>query len=300
MRIAIMSRKRSLYSTRRLIEEAESRKITPVVMNPLKTDIIVGKAGHYIYYNKRKIKNISAVIPRIGASTTRHGLNVLRQFVEMGVPSISNPEGIAIARDKFHCLQTMAKNGILVPKSILIRSLNNIEKAIDRVGGAPVIVKLIRGTQGVGVILIESKKSATSILEALWSLGQHIMIQEFIVESRGVDIRCMVVNGRVVASGKRIARIGEFRSNYHQGGVFETVDLSPGQKDIAVRAATSIGIDVAGIDMLESAKGLMVLEVNASPGFEGLESVTQVNVAGAILDYARELAEKKEGKKAPL
>jgi len=292
MNLAIMSRKRSLYSTKRLIQEAKIQGLTTILLNPLKCDVIVGKSGHHIYYNKKIVKDVHAVIPRIGASVTKYGLNVLRQFVEMGIPAISSPDGIAIARDKFHCLQTLSQKGMLIPKTIMVRNPKNVSKAIDRVGGVPVIIKLIRGTQGIGVILAESKSNAVSMLDTLWSLGQHILIQEYIRESNGTDIRCMVVNGKVVACCRRIARLGEFRSNFHKGAIVEPVELTAEQQNIAVRAAETLRLGVAGVDMLESLRGMMVIEVNASPGFEGLEYATGINVAEAIVAFARNLAEK--------
>lgn len=291
MRIAIMSRKRTLYSTKRLIEEVKAKNIDPALLNPLKCDIITGKEGHFIYYHKKKLLNVDIVIPRIGASITKYGLNVLRQFIEMGIPSVSSPESIAIARDKFHCLVTIDKAGIKIPQTMMVRKPENISKAIDRVGGVPVVIKLIRGTQGAGVILIESKSAATSTIDALWSLGQHIIIQEFIVESRGTDIRCIVVDGKVVACCRRIAKYDEFRSNFHKGGAIEPVELTIEQEQSAIKAAKALNIGVAGIDMLESVEGTKVIEVNASPGFEGIEAATGVNVAKAIIDYAVKLVE---------
>ncbi|KPK91982.1 hypothetical protein AMJ80_06970 [bacterium SM23_31] len=290
MRVAILSRKRSLYSTKRLIEECKKQELEPVVLNPLKCDIIIGKKNDFLYYNKRRLESIDVVIPRIGSSITQYGISVLRRFLDMGVPSVANPEGIARARDKFQALQILSNSGLLVPQTIMVRNPANISKAIDRVGGVPVIIKLIRGTQGVGVIILESKQSAASTVEALWRMGRHILIQQYIIESRGMDMRIMVVDGKVVASCRRIARFGEFRSNIHQGAVGEPLELTPEQQEVAEKAAGIFGLGVAGVDMLESVKGMMVLEVNASPGFEGIEKITGDNVAKPIIEYAKRLA----------
>lgn len=289
MRVAILSRKRSLYSTKRLVEECKKQELEPVVLNPLKCDIIIGKKDHFLYYHKKKLGNVDVVIPRIGSSITQYGISVLKRFLDMGVSSVADPEGIANARDKFQALRILSQSGLLVPPTIMVRNPANISKAIDRVGGVPVIIKLIRGTQGVGVIILESKQAAASTVEALWRMGRHILIQQYIIESRGTDIRVMVVDGKVVASCRRIARFGEFRSNIHQGAVGEPVELSPEQREVAEKAAKIFNLGVAGVDMLESAKGLMVLEVNASPGFEGMENITGVNVGKPIIEYAKRL-----------
>jgi ribosomal protein S6--L-glutamate ligase len=289
MKAAILSQKRTLYSTRRLIEECKARGIEPVVLNPLRCDILVSNNGHSLFYNKKRLNAVDVVIPRIGSSITHYGLSVLRYFSEMGIPSVAEWGSIAVARDKFHSLQVLSAAGVQVPATIMIRNPANISKAIDRIGGVPVIVKLIRGTQGIGVIILESKQSATSAVEALWQMGRHILIQEYIIESRGVDIRAIVVDGKVVASCRRFARLGEFRSNIHQGAVGELVELHPEYREIAERAAHILNLGVAGIDMVESVKGIMILEVNASPGFEGIEKITHINVAGAIIDYAKQL-----------
>ena len=290
MRVAILSRKRSLYSTKRLVEECKKQELEPVVLNPLKCDIIIGKKDHFLYYHKKKLGNVDVVIPRIGSSITQYGISVLKRFLDMGVPSVADPEGIANARDKFQALRILSQSGLLVPPTIMVRNPANISKAIDRVGGVPVIIKLIRGTQGVGVIILETKQAAASTVEALWRMGRHILIQQYIIESRGTDIRVMVVDGKVIASCRRIARFGEFRSNIHQGAVGEPIELTLEQREVAEKAAKIFNIGVAGVDMLESAKGLMVLEVNASPGFEGMENITGTNVGKPIIEYAKRLA----------
>ena len=291
MKAAILSQKRSLYSTKRLVEECKVRDIEPLVLNPLRCDVLISSRERTLFYNKNRLPHIDVVIPRIGSSITQYGLSVLRHFTESGVPSVAGWESIAAARDKFHSLQVLSAGGICVPATIMVRNPANISKAIDRVGGVPVVAKLIRGTQGIGVIILESKQSAASALDAFWQMGRHILIQEYIIESRGIDIRTIVVDGRVVASCRRYAKMGEFRSNIHQGAVGEPIDLPPEQQEIAVRAANILRIGAAGIDMVESVKGTMLLEVNASPGFEGIEKITGINVAGAIVDYARRLAE---------
>ena len=295
MRVAILSRKRSLYTTRRIIEECKDQNIEPVVLNPLKCDIIVGKDNHNLYYNKKKQKKVDAVIPRFGFSITHYGNSILRRFADMGVPSVASPDAIAIARDKFHSLQVLSQAGIKVPATIMVRNPANISKAIDRVGGVPVIIKLIRGTQGVGVIILESKQAAESTVDALWRLGRHMLIQQYIIESRGTDVRVIVVDGEVVAGYKRIARHGEFRSNIHKGSVGEPIDLSYEHKEMAKKSAYVLNLGVAGVDIIESVKGLMVLEVNASPGIEGIEKATRINVGRRIVEYAKKLASKSGG-----
>lgn len=290
MRIAILSRKRSLYTTRRLIEECKDQNLEPLVLNPLKCDIIVGKDNHYLYYNKKKQKKIDVVIPRFGFSITQYGNSILRRFADLGVPSVANPDAIAVARDKFHSLQVLSHAGIKVPATIMVRDPANISKAIDRVGGVPVIIKLIRGTQGVGVIILESKQSAESTVDALWRLGRHMLIQQYIIESRGTDVRVIVVDGEVVTGYKRIAKYGEFRSNIHKGAVGEPIELSKEHREIARKSANTLKLGVAGVDILESVQGLMVLEVNASPGIEGIEKATGINVGKKIVAYAKKLA----------
>lgn len=290
MKIAILSRKRSLYSTRRLIEEAKIRNFETKVWDPLKCDIIVGKVNHFLYYNKKKVAKVDAVIPRIGSSITHYGLTVLRRFIDLGIPSVAHPDSIAKARDKFHSLQILSQSGVLVPPTIMVRNPANISKAIDRVGGVPVIIKLIRGTQGVGVIILETKQSAESTVEALWRMGRHMLIQKYIIESKGVDVRVIIVDGEVVAGYKRIARYGEFRSNIHRGAIGEPVKLSTIQKEIARKSASVLNLAVAGVDLLESVQGTMVLEVNASPGLEGIEKATGVNVAEKIIRFTEKLS----------
>jgi len=290
MRIAILSRKRSLYTTRRLIEECKEMNIDPVVMNPLKCDIIVGKENHYMYYNRKKQKKVDAIIPRFGFSITHYGNSILRRFADMGIPSVANPDAIAIARDKFHSLQVLSQAGIRVPVTIMVRDLNNISKAIDRVGGVPVIIKLIRGTQGVGVSISESKQAAESTVDAFWRLGRHMLIQQYIIEARGTDVRIIVVDGEIVAGYKRVAKYGEFRSNIHKGAIGETIELSEEHKEIAIKSALTLDLGVAGVDILESVQGLMVLEVNSSPGIEGIEKATKINVGRKIVAYANKLA----------
>ncbi len=286
MRCAILSRKRHLYSTKRLVEGCKNAGIDPVVINPLKCGIVVGIENNQLFYNKRKFPAVDVVIPRIGGSITGYGLTVLRQLVNLGIPSVSSPLGIEHARDKFRTLQLLAQSGIPVPKSIMVRNPKDIDRAIRKVGGVPVIVKFIRGTQGIGVIILDSDQSAKSTVEALWKMGRNILIQQYIIESRGVDIRAIVVNGSIVASYKRIAAAGEFRSNIHQGSLGERVDLSHEHQELTVNAAKALGLGVAGIDMIESVDGMKILEVNVSPGLEGVEKVTGINVAQAVIEYA--------------
>jgi len=293
MIIAVLSKKRSIYSTKRIVEELKKIGLIPLIINPLKCDIVVGEKKLKIYYNKRLLPDIKCVIPRIGSTVSRYALTVLTQMVDMGIPTVSSPKGILMAMNKFHCLQGLTEYGIDVPKSVLIRDPNNLEKAVKTVGNFPVIIKLLRGAQGKGIILAESLESAASTLDTIWSMGKHILIQQYIVESKGTDIRVIVVDGEVVASYKRIAKIGEFRSNLHKGAIGIPVDLNKEQEKIAVKAANALDLKVAGVDMLESSGGLQVIEVNASPGFKGVEKATGINVALKIAKYAQRLINEK-------
>ncbi|MFC1564132.1 RimK family alpha-L-glutamate ligase [candidate division KSB1 bacterium] len=293
MRIAVLSRKRTLYSTRRLIEEIKKKGHDALVLNPLNCDIIIADGRQNINYKRKKMPEIDSIIPRIGTSITRYGTSVLRQLVFMGIPSVSSPIGIAIARDKFRSLQVLTHSGINVPKSILVRNPVNIEKAIKRVGGVPVLIKLLRGTQGIGVIYIDSLQAASSTLETLWSMGKQLLIQEFIYESRGTDIRSFVVDDKVVASYRRIAKSGEFRSNMHKGAIGEPIELTDEQRNIVINSVKALNLGVAGVDMLKSSEGMKVLEVNASPGLKGIEKFSDCNVAEAVVDYAVRIAKKR-------
>lgn len=285
MKIAILSRSPRCYSTRRLREAAAARGHTPRVLDTLRFAIYLEKETPELFYRGRRLSHYDAVIPRIGASITYFGTAVVRQFEQMGVYCLNSAIAIANARDKLRCLQRLSRHDIGIPPTAFVRSKHDVLPAIERVGGAPVIIKLLEGTQGVGVILADSIKVAQAIVETLQSARQNVLIQKFVSESRGRDIRAFVVGDRVVAAMRRVAQGAEFRSNVHRGGKAEPLTLDPLYEATAVRAAHIIGLRVAGVDMLEGADGPQVAEVNASPGLEGIESATRIDVASAIVEY---------------
>jgi len=259
-----------------------------VVVDPLNCFIVCGRRDPSIYHKNshRRLGEVDVVLPRIGASITEHGLAVVRQFSIMGIPIVNNSVPIARARDKLRSLQLLSRHDIDIPRTVMARAPSQIARALDAVGGPPVILKLIQGSQGVGVMLAETQPQLEAILDTLWGLGQNILIQEFIAESRGRDIRALVVGGRVVGAMRRIARLGEFRSNIHRGGAGRIIELSEEYTQVAVRACEVMGLQVAGVDMLESKTGPKVIEINSSPGFEGLEQATRADIAREILEYS--------------
>ncbi|HTK56255.1 MAG TPA: RimK family alpha-L-glutamate ligase [Gemmatimonadales bacterium] len=297
MRIAILSRKRSLYTTRRLIDATRSLGHEPVVLDPLKCFLVLGRRSPEIYYAAadRPLPRMDLVVPRIGASVTEHGLAVVNQFDMMGVPIVNNSQPIARSRDKLRCFQLLSRKDIDIPRTVVAREPHQIGAALEAVGGPPVVLKLIRGTQGIGVILAETEQAVLSVLDTLWSLGQTILIQEFVAESEGRDIRALVVGNRVVTAMRRQARFGEFRSNIHRGGDGVVVDLDERTRRTAVQATQVMGLQVAGVDLLESHEGPKVMEVNSSPGFEGLEEATGLGIAEIIVNYAVRFARRRIG-----
>lgn len=238
-----------------------------------------------------ELRGLDVVIPRIGASVTGYGLSVVNHLDMMGVPVLNAAVGIARSRDKLRCLQLLASSGLPIPRTVMARDRSNVPRLLDEVGGLPAVVKLLRGTQGVGVMLASTLAELQGILDTFWDLGQEIVLQEFVAESRGRDIRALVVGGRVVGAMRRKARRGEFRSNLHRGGRGKPVTLSPQFVEAALQATRVVGLEVAGVDLLETRRGPTVMEVNSSPGFEGLERATGLDVAGAIVERALELAE---------
>jgi ribosomal protein S6--L-glutamate ligase len=285
--LAILSRKRSLYSTRRLLEAAQALGHPAKVLDTLRCDLALESGRPRVLFEGRELDPPGVVIPRIGASITRYGLAVVNQFEMMGVPALNGAEAIAHSRDKLRCLQFLARSGIPIPRTVMMRRREDVTAATDRVGGLPVIVKLLQGTQGVGVMIAGTHAELASILDTLWTLDEEILLQEFVAESRGRDIRALVAGNRVVAAMRRVARTkGEFRSNLHRGGAGEAVALPPAYAETAIRAARVLGLELAGVDMLESSDGPRVIEVNSSPGFEGLEKATRVDVARAIVGHA--------------
>jgi len=286
MKILILSRKRSLYSTRRLREEAESLGHEVDIADPLKCVLRLSHGQPSMLVGVRTLKPPAAVLPRIGTAGTTYSIAVVRHFELMGVPVVNSASAIEHAKNKLSCLQLLAKKGVPVPDTLMSRYPRDLDKMMKLVGGPPLILKLLRGTQGTGVIFAESKASVESMLETIWSLGEDIMIQRFIAESKGKDIRVLVINGEARAAMRRIGPEGEFRSNIHRGGVGEPVKLSRIYERVAVKAAAAAGLDLAGVDVLESASGPMVIEVNASPGFEGLEEATKQNIAKLFVEAA--------------
>ena len=285
MRLAILSRSLKAYSTRRLKEAALDRGVDVKVLDTLKFAIDLKRGAPDLYFRQKQLRAYDAVLPRIGASITYYGTAVVRQFQEMDVFCANTAHGIANSRDKLRSLQILARHHIGIPETTFVRDKKDVLPAIERVGGAPVIIKLIEGTQGIGVLLAETVKTAESIIELLQSQKQNILIQKFVAESRGKDIRAFVVGDRVVAAMRRVAQGQEFRSNVHRGGIAEPVDLPDDYVEAAIRATQIMGLRVAGVDMLESATGPQIMEINSSPGLEGIETCTQLDVAGAIIDY---------------
>ena len=297
MRIALLSRKRTLYTTRRFIEAARAMGHEPVVLDPMKCFLVLARRSPQIYYGAadRPLPPMELVVPRIGASMTEHGLAVVNQFDMMGVPIINNSQPIARSRDKLRCFQLLTRKDINIPRTVMAREPHQISAALEAVGGPPVVLKLIRGTQGIGVILAETEQAVQSVMDTLWSLGQSILIQEFISESEGKDIRALVVGNRVVTAMRRQARFGEFRSNLHRGGGAAIVDLDEDYRKTAIQATQVMGLRLAGVDLLESHEGPKVMEINSSPGFEGLEKATRLDIARIILEYAVRYARRHSG-----
>ena len=285
MKLAILSRSLKSYSTSRLREAALQRGHDVKVLNTLKFAIDLEEGKPDLYFRQKRLSQYDAVLPRIGASITYYGTAVVRQFEQMDVFCANSSAGISNSRDKLRSLQILSRHQIGIPQTTFVRDKKDVLPAINRIGGAPVIIKLLEGTQGIGVLLAETVKSAEAIIEMLQSQKQNVLIQKFVVESKGRDIRALVVGDRVVAAMRRVAQGQEFRSNVHRGGLTEMVTLDESYHKTAVRAAQIMGLRVAGVDMLESNSGPQIMEVNSSPGLEGIETCTQLDIAGAIIDY---------------
>lgn len=283
MKIAILSRNPRTYSTRRLREAAERRGHTARVLDTLKFSMTLEQEEPELHYRGKVLSHYDAVVPRIGQSITHFGLAVVRQFEQMGIYCANESVAIAASRDKLRAMQVLSRHDIGIPPTAFVRDKRDVLPAIERVGGVPVIVKLLEGTQGVGVILAETQKVAQAIIETLQSARQNVLIQKFVKESSGRDIRAFVVGDRVVASMRRRAQSGEFRSNVHRGGSTETVQLEPEYEQTAIRASQILGLRIAGVDMLESDDGPQVMEVNSSPGLQGIETATGIDIADAVI-----------------
>ncbi len=285
MKIAVLSRKASLYSTHRLVEAGTARGHDMLVVDYLRCYMNITSHKPAVMFRGEPLVGIAAVIPRIGASRTFYGTAVVRQFEMQGIFSVNESQGISRSRDKLRSLQLLARQGIGLPVTGFAHSTKDVDGVIDIAGGAPLVVKLLEGTQGIGVVLAETRKAAESVIEAFRGLSANILVQEFIREAKGMDIRAFVINGRVVAAMRRQAAAGEFRSNLHRGGAAEAIKLTPEERSTAVRSAKAMGLNVAGVDMLRSNHGPVVMEVNSSPGLEGIEKATGVDVAGKIIEF---------------
>jgi ribosomal protein S6--L-glutamate ligase len=291
MHLAILSRQPTLYSTNALVEAAQKRGHEARVLDTLQFDIRVSKQKSELFYQGEPVGPVDAVIPRIGASITLYGLAVVRQFEMMGVYCLNESQAIARSRDKLRCLQILSRHDLGMPMTIYTRQADHVPRCIDQVNGPPVIVKLLQGTQGVGVVLAESTAAASSVIEAFHGLDQNLLIQQFIREANGSDIRAVVVGRRVVAAMRRQALAGEFRSNMHRGGKSKPLKLTQDHRRTALAAARILGLRMAGVDLIESKEGAMVMEVNSSPGLEGIQKTTGVDVAKATIEHIeRELA----------
>jgi len=285
MKIAILSRNKNLYSTRRLIEAGQEHDHDVQVFDTLKCYMDIASHRPSIHYKGQKLEGFEAVIPRIGASITFYGAAVLRQFEMMGVYPLNESVGITRSRDKLRSLQILARAGVGLPLTGFAHSTDDTQALIDLVNGAPLVVKLLEGTQGKGVVLAETYQAAESLIDAFRNLDANFLVQEFIKEAGGADIRCFVIGDRVIASMMRQAKEGEFRSNLHRGGTASRIKLTPEERSTAVRAASQMGLNVAGVDILRSNHGPVVLEVNSSPGLEGIEKATGLDVAGKMFEF---------------
>ncbi len=295
MHIVVLSRNAKLYSTSRLVEAIEEAGHKATVLDHLKCDIVSEKDNPCIYYRGTKVTGVDAVIPRIGASVTFYGSAVVRQFEMMKVFTAVDSQALVRSRDKLRSLQILARAGVGMPKTVFTNYSTEVKKIIDSVGGTPLIIKLLEGTQGVGVVLAPTQKAAESMIQAFHSMKARVIVQEFVNEAKGEDIRAFVVDGRVVGAMKRKGKEGEFRSNIHRGGSTELIKLTDEQRRAALIATRSMGLSIAGVDMLESDRGPLVLEVNSSPGLEGIEKATKKNIAGKIIAYVeRKVTQNKE------
>jgi ribosomal protein S6--L-glutamate ligase len=285
MKIAILSRGPQLYSTRRLVEAAEQRNCVAQVINPLRCYMNITSHKPEVHYRGAPLEPFDAVIPRIGASITFYGTAVLRQFEMMGVYTLNESVAISRSRDKLRSLQLLARKGIGLPVTGYASSPDDTEDLIKIAGGAPLVIKLLEGTQGKGVVLADTHQAAASVIDSFRKLDAHLLVQEYIAEAKGADIRCFVIGEKVVASMMRQAAEGEFRSNLHRGGSAKAVRITPEERSTAVRSARIMGLNVAGVDILRSNHGPVVMEVNSSPGLEGIEKATGKDIAGQVIEF---------------
>jgi ribosomal protein S6--L-glutamate ligase len=295
MKIAVLSTNTKLYSTKRLVEAICHHGHEAIVINHALCHVLIEEESPVLLYKNKLIEGIDAIIPRIGASVTDYGSTVVRQFEMMKVFTTVKSQAILRSRNKLRSLQILSKASVQIPKTVFANQTKDIDRLIKLVGGPPVIIKLLEGTQGVGVVLAESNKSAKSTIEAFYGLKTNVLIQEYIAESNGADIRAFVVGNKVVAAMKRQGQPGDFRSNLHRGGKAEGITLLPHEEKAALQAAKALGVRVAGVDMIQSNRGPMIMEVNSSPGLEGIEKITGVNVADLIISYIEEKIRADEG-----
>lgn len=285
MKIVVLSRNPKLYSTSKIVEAGKKRGHEMQVVDHTKCDIIIEKKNPEIHYKGEVLKDVDAVIPRIGASVTFYGIAVVRQFEMMKIFTSVESQALMRSRDKLRSLQVLSRAGLGLPKTAFSNYSKNVKSIIKAVGGAPLVIKLLEGTQGLGVVLADNENSAESVLEAFNGLQARVIVQEFIKEAKGADIRAFIVDGVVVGAMKRQGKEGEFRSNLHRGGSAEIIELSDDEENAALKAAKSMGLGVAGVDMLQSARGPLILEVNSSPGLEGIETATGKDIAKSIIRY---------------
>lgn len=292
MKIAILSRGPKLYSTQRLVEAAEARGHEVKILDVLRCYMNINSVNPEIHYKGEVLEGFDAVIPRIGASVTFYGTAVLRQFEMMNVFPLNESVAISRSRDKLRSMQLLARKGIGLPVTGFAHSPDDVDDLLQTVGGAPVVIKLLEGTQGIGVVLAETPSAATSVIQAFNGLKANILVQEFVKEAKGADIRCFVVGGKVIAAMKRQGKEGEFRSNLHQGGSASLVKITAAERATAVNAAKVMGLNVCGVDLLRSNHGPVVMEINSSPGLEGIEKATEKDIAGMIIQYIETNAHK--------
>lgn len=285
MKIVILSRNKSLYSTQRLIEAGENRGHEMLLLDHMKTVLVIEQGRPHIFFNGKEVTDVNAVIPRIGSSATFYGSAVVRQFEMMKIFTAVESQALVRSRDKLRSLQILARAGIGMPKTAFANEPKDIESVIQSIGGAPCVVKLLEGTQGIGVILAENDKAAKSVMEAFLKIDANMLVQEYIKESKGADIRVFVVDGQIVGAMKRQAKEGEFRSNLHRGGTASIIQLTPEERATAIKSAKKLGLGIAGVDLLQSDRGPLVMEVNSSPGLEGIEGATGLDIAGKIIEY---------------
>lgn len=285
MKIVILSRNPHCYSTKRLVVTGEKRNHEMLVLDHTKCVLVIEKNKPHIIYREEEVKGVSAVIPRIGASVTFYGASVVRQFEMMKIFTAVESQALVRSRDKLRSLQLLARGGIGMPKTAFASTTKYVDNLIEQAGGVPCVIKLLEGTQGIGVILAETHASAKSVIEAFLDVKVNLLVQEFIEESKGADIRAFVVDGQIVGAMKRQGVEGEFRSNLHRGGIATSLELSPEEKATAIRSAKKLGLGIAGVDMLQSKRGPLVMEVNSSPGLQGIEDATKEDIAGKIIEY---------------